>query len=63
MSTAVESVAALPGRPRSRFANQRWIDDWRPEEAAFWEAGGARVARRNLILSILSEHIGFSVWT
>jgi NNP family nitrate/nitrite transporter-like MFS transporter len=63
MSTAVESVAALPGRPRSRFANQRWIDDWRPEDAAFWAAGGARVARRNLVLSILSEHIGFSVWT
>jgi NNP family nitrate/nitrite transporter-like MFS transporter len=63
MSTAVESVAALPGRPRNRFANQRWIEDWRPEDAAFWKAGGAAVARRNLILSILSEHIGFSVWT
>jgi MFS transporter, NNP family, nitrate/nitrite transporter len=41
----------------------RWIDDWRPEDPAFWAYGGARVARRNLIFSILAEHIGFSVWT
>ena len=41
----------------------RWIDEWRPEDPVFWEHTGARVARRNLIFSILSEHIGFSVWT
>ncbi|GGQ74150.1 nitrate/nitrite transporter [Couchioplanes azureus] len=41
----------------------RWIDDWRPEDPAFWANGGATVARRNLIASIFSEHIGFSVWT
>ena len=40
----------------------RWIDDWRPEDPEFWEAGGKRVARRNLIWSILAEHLGFSVW-
>ena len=40
-----------------------WIDDWRPEDPAFWVNGGARIARRNLIFSILSEHIGFSVWS
>jgi MFS transporter, NNP family, nitrate/nitrite transporter len=41
----------------------RWIDDWRPEDPAFWEAGGKEIARRNLVFSIFSEHIGFSVWT
>jgi NNP family nitrate/nitrite transporter-like MFS transporter len=41
----------------------RWIDDWRPEDAAFWQEKGARIARRNLICSILCEHIGFSIWT
>ncbi len=41
----------------------RWITDWRPEDASFWEAGGKRVARRNMITSITCEHIGFSVWT
>jgi NNP family nitrate/nitrite transporter-like MFS transporter len=40
-----------------------WIDDWRPEDPLFWDQQGARIARRNLILSIFSEHIGFSVWT
>ncbi|MGA8210709.1 MAG: MFS transporter [Nocardioidaceae bacterium] len=40
----------------------RWIDHWDPEDDEFWEAVGARTARRNLVFSILSEHIGFSVW-
>ncbi|GIF25759.1 NNP family nitrate/nitrite transporter-like MFS transporter [Actinoplanes tereljensis] len=40
-----------------------WIDDWRPEDPAFWAETGAPIARRNLIFSILSEHIGFSVWS
>lgn len=29
----------------------------------FWRATGAAIARRNLIFSIFSEHIGFSVWS
>nr|AQT39272.1 NarK2 [Streptomyces sp.] len=41
----------------------RWIEQWEPEDETFWEAKGERVARRNLIFSILSEHIGFSIWT
>jgi NNP family nitrate/nitrite transporter-like MFS transporter len=40
-----------------------WIDDWRPEDPQFWADGGMDVARRNLVFSILSEHIGFSVWS
>ncbi|GGV31051.1 MFS transporter [Streptomyces longisporoflavus] len=41
-----------------------WIQRWDPEDERFWkEEGGERVARRNLIFSILSEHIGFSIWT
>ncbi|MBE9372857.1 NarK/NasA family nitrate transporter [Saccharopolyspora sp. HNM0983] len=41
----------------------RWIDGWDPEDEEFWERTGKHVARRNLWLSILSEHIGFSVWS
>ncbi len=48
---------------RARPPKGRWIDDWRPEDPAFWTARGARIARRNLSCSILAEHIGFSVWT
>jgi NNP family nitrate/nitrite transporter-like MFS transporter len=39
-----------------------WISDWNPEDNKFWEAEGKFVARRNLIFSILAEHIGFSIW-
>jgi MFS transporter, NNP family, nitrate/nitrite transporter len=41
----------------------RWIDDWRPEDGEFWNTIGRAVARRNLIYSVFSEHIGFSVWS
>ncbi|MFI9613758.1 nitrate/nitrite transporter [Streptomyces sp. NPDC052023] len=41
----------------------RWIEHWDPEDGTFWKQTGERVARRNLLLSVLSEHIGFSVWT
>src|SRR5689334_4923172 len=39
-----------------------WISDWNPEDTAFWESKGKFIARRNLIWSIVAEHIGFSVW-
>jgi NNP family nitrate/nitrite transporter-like MFS transporter len=41
----------------------RAITDWRPEDEGFWAEAGARIARRNLVFSVLSEHIGFSVWS
>ena len=40
----------------------RWITHWDPEDEAFWERGGRTIARRNLVFSILAEHLGFSVW-
>src|SRR6201998_3294383 len=39
-----------------------WISDWNPEDPTFWEAKGKFIARRNLIWSIVAEHIAFSVW-
>ena len=39
-----------------------WIEDWRPEDEAFWENGGKAIAKRNLAWSIFAEHLGFSVW-
>ncbi|MFD8490559.1 NarK/NasA family nitrate transporter [Streptomyces sp. SID10362] len=41
----------------------RWITYWDPEDDSFWRETGERTARRNLFFSVLSEHIGFSVWT
>ncbi|GAA2595510.1 NarK family nitrate/nitrite MFS transporter [Dactylosporangium fulvum] len=57
MTLAVEEAPSPPSR------GGRWIDDWRPEDRAFWEQAGAKIARRNLVVSILSEHIGFSIWS
>ena len=56
------TTAPEDARPRSLLAG-RWIDHWDPEDAGFWQRTGAKVANRNLWYSILSEHIGFSVWT
>ncbi|OLT48190.1 MFS transporter [Saccharomonospora sp. CUA-673] len=42
---------------------KRWIEHWDPEDEQFWEAKGKTIARRNLWISIFSEHIGFSIWT
>jgi MFS transporter, NNP family, nitrate/nitrite transporter len=42
--------------------NARWIADWNPEDEKFWNSGGKAIARRNLIWSIVAEHLGFSIW-
>jgi nitrate/nitrite transporter NarK len=54
-AATVES--APPHLPRNG-----WIEHWTPEDPDFWEAYGRPVARRNLIFSIMAEHLGFSVW-
>ncbi len=67
MSPAVDTLRNLvpsrsksdPNKPRSKY----WIDDWRPEDPVFWKDPGAAIAKRNLTFSVLSEHIGFSVWS
>ncbi|QGV80362.1 nitrate/nitrite transporter [Streptomyces ficellus] len=41
----------------------RWIEQWEPENETFWREKGERIARRNLLFSVLSEHIGFSIWS
>ena len=55
--------AAVVPPPTVTARRPRWIDDWRPEDPAFWAATGERVARRNLAFSIFSEHVGFCIWS
>jgi NNP family nitrate/nitrite transporter-like MFS transporter len=55
--TAPSTTSASPDR------GGRWIQHWDPEDETFWKETGEKVARRNLLFSVLSEHIGFSVWT
>ena len=45
-----------------KVTSQVDIVDWRPEDQAFWDAGGRRIANRNLWISIPSLLCGFAVW-
>src|SRR5215471_15215710 len=49
-----ESVMCAP--------NTTWISDWNPEDPTFWDTKGKVIALRNLIWSIVAEHLGFSIW-
>ena len=60
--TATAGPQATETARRSLVAG-RWIDHWEPEDEAFWQRTGKKIANRNLLFSVLSEHIGFSVWT
>jgi NNP family nitrate/nitrite transporter-like MFS transporter len=55
-------TTTAPTTTRPRLGG-RWIEDWRPEDTDFWNLRGRAVAGRNLLFSVLSEHIGFSVWS
>ncbi|THA53887.1 nitrate/nitrite transporter [Streptomyces sp. A1136] len=41
----------------------RWIERWDPEDETFWKETGEKTANRNLLYSVFSEHIGFSIWS
>jgi NNP family nitrate/nitrite transporter-like MFS transporter len=61
--TTISPGAAAPVEPATSSARGgRWIEHWDPEDEAFWESTGKGIARRNLAVSILGEHLGFSIW-
>src|SRR5215212_8281240 len=63
MTTIDEGIGALaPARRAKLLTRGRWIDRWEPEDEAFWETTGKRIARKNLAFSIFAEHLGFSIW-
>lgn len=49
-------------KPELKGALGPVIEDWRPEDATFWNATGRKVARRNLWISIPALLLAFSVW-
>jgi NNP family nitrate/nitrite transporter-like MFS transporter len=64
-----EALDRLPQLPEmqaihhpERTAMPRVLQDWQPEDAAFWADKGRAVARRNLWLSIPALLLAFSVW-
>jgi NNP family nitrate/nitrite transporter-like MFS transporter len=57
------TTVSSPAGASAPSGRSHWIDDWRPEDETFWEEQGEAIAKRNLIFSILSEHVGFSIWS
>jgi NNP family nitrate/nitrite transporter-like MFS transporter len=51
-----------PGVPAPGAASGADIADWRPEDEAFWESTGKRIAYRNLWISVPSLLCGFAIW-
>ncbi|WP_445620283.1 nitrate/nitrite transporter [Kushneria sp. Sum13] len=39
------------------------LTEWHPEDATFWQTTGARIARRNLWISIPNLLLAFAVWS
>jgi NNP family nitrate/nitrite transporter-like MFS transporter len=58
----VLSATMTTSAPIKRSHCGHWIDDWDPENEMFWERRGKKIARKNLLLSMFAEHIGFSIW-
>ena len=63
---AREAIEALPEMPEFEgmkpVAARSTLTDWRPEDSEFWETTGARIARRNLWISIPCLLLAFAVW-
>ena len=54
--------AAKTVAPSPTITSSVDIADWRPEDPTFWKDQGARIANRNLWISIPSLLCGFAVW-
>jgi len=55
-------AATQPAGSAPRPTSSVDIVDWRPEDPAFWESTGKRIANRNLWISVPSLLNGFAVW-
>jgi NNP family nitrate/nitrite transporter-like MFS transporter len=65
-----EELEALPEFPEMQEIHSKErgraispvIEDWRPEDDAFWKEKGRKIANRNLWLSIPALLLAFAVW-
>ena len=57
MSTPTVPLPTPAGRPQGTD-----IADWRPEDEAYWNATGRRIAYRNLWISVPALLCGFAIW-
>jgi MFS transporter, NNP family, nitrate/nitrite transporter len=54
--------ASLRGLATRTGRNHR-ITNWNAEDAAAWQAGNDKIARRNLLCTVAGDHVAFSIWT
>ncbi|WP_307816040.1 MFS transporter [Myceligenerans indicum] len=59
---AARAAGISAAAERKHHRTGRWIQHWDPEDSTFWNDGGSRIARRNLLISIFAELLGFCVW-
>ncbi len=57
MTSTIKSGAAMAAP-----ASGADVADWRPEDNAFWESTGKKIAYRNLWISVPALLCGFAVW-
>jgi MFS transporter, NNP family, nitrate/nitrite transporter len=60
MSRPISAVGSTPATPQAQHGAD--VHDWRPEDEAFWQSTGKRIAYRNLWLSVPALLCGFAVW-
>ncbi|HJW12274.1 MAG TPA: MFS transporter [Albitalea sp.] len=58
MNTTTTAGKVAPPRPSSGAD----VADWRPEDEAFWQSTGKKIAYRNLWISVPALLCGFAVW-
>ncbi len=70
-STAGEALARLPELPEMQPIHNaehvgklsgKTLEDWRPEDATFWQNSGRRIAMRNLAISVPALLLSFAIW-
>ncbi|MGU3431501.1 nitrate/nitrite transporter [Actinomycetes bacterium M1A6_2h] len=54
---------AATGASSAPTVTKHHISNWNAEDVEAWESGGKQIARRNLVWSVVAEHVGFSVWS
>ena len=52
----------IHGPKQEGILGPRLLQDWRPEDASFWNKSGRTIARRNLWISIPALLLSFAVW-
>ena len=62
MSTTMESAGRRAGRRRRRAGGAAGSTTGSPTTRRSGRARGKKIAKKNLVLSIFAEHLGFSIW-